>query len=781
MKRTKIALALSMCVLCLGMLAFAVYSAVTSATFNLNGTINFNPEGVYVDIEGKVLRGSSRTDLVELTGDNFTYKDRNYDDSTGETSGNFTMTSWSPEVAFLPSERFIQYQVTITNKSGEPITAIPSDVTAITDVTATEEVSAVLRIEPGETKTYKLTLESTGDSTITDAQVALNFDIRTTSAYVEEQTSLGAVTFTQNNGTITAVSGNNSTSSTLSLQKALFIPETINSTTITAYGNGSSIPLSSNINYVIFEANLESIGKSAFQNLRSLEGIGLPISLTSIGSYAFYNCDSLTSITIPEGITSIGDSAFSDCSSLESIEIPSSVTSIEYATFRGCPSLESVSFAENSKLNNIGMDAFSYCTSLKCIEIPSSVTSIERAAFSGCSSLQITVASDNANYSSDNGSLYNKAKTELIRGAGGVSTINILGTVTNIGGNAFGYCSALTEIVIPEGVTSIGSSAFYNCTNLTSVSLPSTLTSIGSSVFSGCSNLNSINYLGTIEQWCAIEFSQASSNPAYYTHTLNIQGEEITNLVIPGSVTSIGNYAFSSCSGLTEIIIPEGVTSIGNYAFSSCSGLTSVSLPSTLTSIGSFVFSGCSNLNSINYLGTIEQWCAIEFSQASSNPAYYTHTLNIQGEEITNLVIPGSVTSIGKYAFSGCSGLTSVSLPSSVTSIGKYAFSGCSGLTEIVIPEGVTSIEMYAFSGCSGLTSVSLPSSVTSIGSYAFSDCTSLANLTINTQAGYVWQKASSSSSDSWTTVDVSNPEQNATWFKGRYGYYNYPWRQVAA
>ena len=83
MKRTKIALALSMCVLCLGMLAFAVYSAVTSATFNLNGTINFNPEGVYVDIEGKVLRGSSMLDLVELTGDNFTYKDRNYDDSTG--------------------------------------------------------------------------------------------------------------------------------------------------------------------------------------------------------------------------------------------------------------------------------------------------------------------------------------------------------------------------------------------------------------------------------------------------------------------------------------------------------------------------------------------------------------------------------------------------------------------------------------------------------------------------------------------------------------------------
>ena len=758
MKRTKIALALSMCVLCLGMLAFAVYSAVTSATFNLNGTINFNPEGVYVDIEGKVLRGSSRTDLVELTGDNFTYKDRNYDDSTGETSGNFTMTSWSPEVAFLPSERFIQYQVTITNKSGEPITAIPSDVTAITDVTATEEVSAVLRIEPGEMKTYKLTLESTGDSAITDAQVSLDFDIRTTSAYVEEQNNLGAISFTQSNGTITAVSGDNSTSSSPSLQKVLFIPETVDSTTITEYGSGSSISLSSNINFVIFEANLESIGKSAFQNLRSLEGIGLPISLTSIGSYAFCACSNLRYIQIPSGITSILGNTFEACSSLQSIQILAEVSSIEYAAFRRCTSLESVSFAENSKLNNIGVDAFSYCISLKCIEIPSNLTSIGSNAFNNCGSLQIEVANDNANYSSDNGSLYNKAKTELIRGAGGVSTINILGTVTNIGANAFGYCSALTEIVIPEGVISIGNSAFRGCSGLTRVSLPSSVTSIGSYVFDGCSNLNSINYLGTIEQWCAIEFSDSSSNPTYYTHTLNIQGEEITNLVIPESVTSIGNYSFYGCSGLTEIVIPEGVKSIGNSAFSGCSGLTSASLPSTLTSIGNNVFYSCSNLNSINYLGTIEQWCAIEFSDSSSNPTYYTHTLNIQGEEITNLVIPESVTSIG-----------------------KYAFYGCSGLTEIVIPEGVTSIGNYAFYGCSGLTSVSLPSSVTSIGSYAFRDCTSLASLTINTQAGYVWQKASSSSSDSWTTVDVSKPEQNATWFKGFYGYYNYYWRQIAA
>ncbi len=506
MKRTKIALALSMCVLCLGMLAFAVYSAVTSATFNLNGTINFNPEGVYVDIEGKVLRGSSRTDLVELTGDNFTYKDRNYDDSTGETSGNFTMTSWSPEVAFLPSERFIQYQVTISNKSGEPITAIPSDITAITDVTATEEVSAVLRIEPGETKTYKLTLESTGDSAITDAQVALNFDIRTTSAYVEAQTSLpGGVTFTQNNATITAVSGDNSTSSILSLQKALFIPKTVDSTTITAYGSGSSISLSSNINFVIFEANLESIGKSAFQNLRSLEGIGLPNSVTSIGSYAFYNCDSLTSITIPEGITSILVNTFEACSGLTEIVIPEGVTSIGVDAFRDCSGLTEIVIPEG--VTNIGERAFFSCSGLTSVSLPSSVKSIAPDAFYGCSDLTEIVIPEGVTSIGDHAFQYCR----------GLTSVSLPSTLRSIKNGAFYRCSGLTEIVIPEGVTSIGTAAFDRCSGLTSVSLPSSVTSIGSYAFRNCTSLTSLT-INTKDGYVWQKASSSSASDSSWTN-----------------------------------------------------------------------------------------------------------------------------------------------------------------------------------------------------------------------------------------------------------------------
>ena len=159
------------------------------------------------------------------------------------------------------------------------------------------------------------------------------------------------------------------------------------------------------------------------------------------------------------------------------------------------------------------------------------------------------------------------------------------------------------------------------------------------------------------------------------------------------AVTSIGDDAFSHCSGLTSITIPKSVTSIGDGAFAYCSGLTSITIPEGVTSIGDWAFYGCSSL--------------------------------------TSITIPNGVTSIGDGTFSGCSSLTSITIPEGVTSIGQSAFYNCSGLTSITIPERVTSINREAFSGCSGLTSVTIPECVTSIGYWAFSDCKSLTSITI--------------------------------------------------
>ena len=141
-------------------------------------------------------------------------------------------------------------------------------------------------------------------------------------------------------------------------------------------------------------------------------------------------------------------------------------------------------------------------------------------------------------------------------------------------------------------------------------------------------------------------------------------------------VTSIGKSAFSRYYGLISVAIPNSVTSIGEYAFSGCSGLTSVTIPNSVTSIEDEAFYGCYGLTSV-HISDIAAWCNIDFGISTSNPLFYAHHLYVNGEEVKDLVIPNSVTSIGDYAFWNCSALTSVTIPNSVTSIGGSAFFLC--------------------------------------------------------------------------------------------------------
>ena len=294
-------------------------------------------------------------------------------------------------------------------------------------------------------------------------------------------------------------------------------------------------------------------------------------------------------------------------------------------------------------------------------------------------------------------------------------------SVTSIGGWAFIGCSGLTSVTIPNSVTSIGSGAFYGCSGLTSVTIPNSVTSIGMYAFSGCSGLTSVTIGNSVTSIGEHAFSDCSGltsisvekgNSNYDSRdNCNAIIETATNTliagcmntIIPNSVTSIGDFAFFDCSGLTSVTIPNSVTSIGMYAFSGCSGLTSVTIGNSVTSIGEHAFSDCSGLTSIS----VEKGNSNYDSRDNCNAIIETAT-NTLIAGCMNTIIPNSVTSIGKYAFYHCSGLTSVTIPNSVTSIGNDAFSGCSGLTSVTIPNSVTSIGSRAFYDCSNLTSVTV-------------------------------------------------------------------------
>ena len=213
----------------------------------------------------------------------------------------------------------------------------------------------------------------------------------------------------------------------------------------------------------------------------------------------------------------------------------------------------------------------------------------------------------------------------------------------------------------------------------------------------------------------------------------------LSEIVIPSSVTSIGDGAFSCCHSLSEIVIPSSVTSIGDHAFSGCDSLSEIVIPSGVTSIGNYAFSGCSSLKYISIPKSViglngnpfVEWKG-KLECLSPNFVYEddilfnkdkSRIISFRNQNVESYVIPSSVTSIGKGAFTGCYSLSKIVIPSSVTSIGDGAFSFCRSLSEIVIPSSVTSIGDWAFSNCDSLSEIVIPSSVTSIGDGAFSNC----------------------------------------------------------
>ncbi len=535
-----------------------------------------------------------------------------------------------------------------------------------------------------------------------------------------------------------------------------------------------------------FYSNLDyTFGFRSQKNLREIKITGG----TTIGEGAFEGYNSLTSIEISDSVTTISENAFYSCTNLERIVLPfvgdgKDETSLSYVFGNSIPdSLKTIKITGGT---SIGKNAFAGFWKVDTIELPNTLKNIENNAFYRCSGLTSIVIPESVTSIGD----------YAFYDCSGLTSIVIPESVTSIGDYAFYDCSGLTSIVIPESVTSIGDYAFYDCSGLTSVAIQKSITSIGEFAFD-C-NCN-IYYNGVISDWCKINFESPWCNPKSNVKGVYILDEnkkynevgEFNEIILPNTITRIGNYSFSSFNSLKNVIIPNSVTSIGNGAFYNCDSLKSIEIPNSVTTIGFESFSGCNNLEKITlpFIGNgidDTRFCCI-FKKS------YIHVADYPKIEIWEIppslkeVIITNATSIGEDAFSGCSNLTSIVIPESVTSIAKGSFFGCSSLESITLPfigngsdsnyfsyiffdeyhlgiddnlpkellekyekypfaiafqlvpqslkqikiTNEVSVSDYAFYNCSSLTNIILPEGVTSIGSHAFSGCESLTLIVI--------------------------------------------------
>ena len=461
---------------------------------------------------------------------------------------------------------------------------------------------------------------------------------------------------------------------------------------------------------------------------------------------------SITWAELEDGVTGIGSRAFQHCNNMTAVTIPNSVTSIGDYAFYGCSALSFIDEFD-SNFESFGLHVFAGCSSLTAIDMDAA----------------------NPNYSSENGVLFNKAKTRVIQYPAGKEDVSygIPATVTVVGSEAFLNARKLTNIVIPDGVQTIKNGAFFGCSGLLFVTIPKSVTTIEENAFVGCNKLTSFMVETTNTKYCSKEdvlFSKDKKKLIQYP-----AGNKNTSYLIPDGTTHVGNYAFNQCKDLTSIIIPKTVTNIGWNAFQSCSGLTTLtcravnpphcdddcfddvtrtipvyvpkeSLDAYKADEGWSYFTNikpitcnassgtcgangdnltwslsCDGVLTISGEGDMKQWTHVTTSHYAPWRSY----------EVESIVIEEGVTSIGMFAFWNCYHVQEITLPNSLKLIGASAFFGCTGLESVTFGSGIAAIGEYAFDGCTGLTSMEIPETVTTIGAGILANCSNIESITV--------------------------------------------------
>ena len=555
--------------------------------------------------------------------------------------------------------------------------------------------------------------------------------------------------------------GNSTTNTTSSYY---YFPQTLTDVTVTggeilygAFYNCSRLT-----NVVI--PNVEKIGDYAFYSCGALVSIAIPSTVKTLGKNVFYDCSAFKEIVLPEGVETIGSNAFYGCDSLTEVTLPSTLKTIDAYAFYSCPAIVKVNIVSITVFMNVTVassnehllrnallyvdetpvteiaipegsqtvgNAFANYAGLEKIVIPDSVTEISAGAFSGCKNL---------------------------------TSVTLGGGVQTLGDNAFAGCSSLATLTLPDSVTTVGAAAFKG-SGLQSIDL-SNVSTLGENALQNCASLENVALCPTLTELPAYVFGGCTS---------------LIEIIIPSSVTVIGNYAFQNCT-FTVIVIPDSVTSVGTQIFNGCNALESVTMPfigknatdtttfgqhfgrytddyptalknvtitaptATTVSGGAFayltglknvyidmsggnvtfaysVMSNCSAILHLN-LNDLADWFNLTFSSYSYNPIANGGILTVQGEPLPQVwTLPENIT-IGKYQFYGLTGIEKIIIPDGVTEIGEYAFSGAK-INEIVLPETLETIGDYDFQNAQ-FKNFTIPNSVTAVSSTALDGCTAL-------------------------------------------------------
>lgn len=576
------------------------------------------------------------------------------------------------------------------------------------------------------------------------------------------------------------------------------------------YAGAKTIPNSvkyNNENYIVV-----SIASGAFHDCPELTSVTIEAAIQSIEDGTFFGCSFLSSVNIPNGVKSIGMGAFSECIRLNYIKIPQSIKSIDKWAFDKCTSLNRIDceilqpfdIDESVFIIPEGYDPQGYSVYAQASLVVPDGTKSAYQSKAGWSLFENIIEASDLGEGGKIGDIFKSNDIYYIIGANNTVSVTSVTSgeakyaghieipaqvqfngktysVTSIGSSAFETSSDLISVTIANGVTSIGRQAFNGCGNMTSITIPGSVTLINSSAFNNCNNLASV-YISDLAAWCTTNFKDILANPLK-TARLFLAGSEVKDLVIPNSVTSISNFAFSGCKSFVTLTIPNSITSIGNSAFKSCTGLSTIQSEIEVPfELSSDVFSSNSdekdvfttamlivpsgkkatyqntegwnkftNIVEVGEKGTVFRVNNISYKIGENNTVSvvagnteYSGAVEIPSQ-VEYLGKTYSVTSIAQLAFENCTGLTSITIPSSIKSIGLDAFEDCTGLTAVKITDlaawcnisfeshysNPTYHAYHLFLNEKEVTDLTIPNTIPSIGAFAFVNCSALKSITI--------------------------------------------------